>query len=118
MVRLLAGCALGAAVAALSALVLGDYPLGGAVPWVAAVVVPALVGITMTSVAGRYRTVLWVATGALSAAGIGWGVAIATGWGLDPVPGSAWAAIVIALVWPPALAVARNERRTGAPSTR
>ena len=117
MVRLLAGCALGAGVAALSAVVLGDYPLSGSVPWVAAILVPALVGIAMTSVAGRYRSALWAATGILSAAGIAWGVAIATGWGLDPVPGSAWAAIVIALVWPPALAVTRTARRTTTPTT-
>ena len=98
--RLVAAGVLGAALASIAAVILGDYPLSGAVPWAAAVVIPGVIGVAMTVVAGRHHAVYWAVTGPLSAASIGWGVRIATGWGLDPVPAAAWASIGIALVWP------------------
>jgi hypothetical protein len=98
---LLAGIA-GAAAAAGGAVVLGDYPLSGSVPWFAALLIPLLVGVVMNAVAGSHRREMWMATGPLAALAMAWGVRIATGWGLDPVPDSCWAAGAIALVWPPA----------------
>ena len=90
----------GAATAAGCAVVLGDYPLSGSVPWLAAIVIPLLIGGVMTSVAGRHSSALWVATGPIAGLAIAWGVRIATGWGLDPVPAAAWAAGGLAVVWP------------------
>lgn len=85
-----------------SAVVLGDYPLTGPVPWVTPVLIPVLIGVTMTLVAGGcHRRLLWAATGLLAAGAILWGVRIATGWGLDPMPASWWAVVGVALVWPP-----------------
>jgi hypothetical protein len=101
----------GVGVAVLAAVVLGDYPLSGAVPWTAAVVIPAVVGVPMTALAGRHQRALWAATGPLSAGAFGWGVAIATGWGLDPVPTAAWAGLAVTLAWPLALAAALHQRR-------
>jgi len=98
--RVVGAAVVGAAIASVSAVILGDYPLSGAVPWVAALLIPGVIGISMTAVAGRYRTVLWAVTGPLAAASLGWGIRIATGWGLDPVPDAAWAAIAIGLAWP------------------
>lgn len=100
--RLFLALVLGAAAVVACAVVLGDYPLSGSVPWVSAVLIPLLIGITLSGVAGRHQSALWMATGPLAGASMAWGVRIATGWGLDPVPLSCWAAIAIAVVWPPA----------------
>jgi hypothetical protein len=100
----------GVAAAAGGAVVLGDYPLSGSVPWVAAIVIPLLVGVVMTVGAGAHQRELWVATGPLGALSMAWGVRIATGWGLDPVPAACWAAGAIALIWPPAWGLLRAGR--------
>lgn len=102
----------GLAAAVAGAVVLGDYPLSGSVPWVAAGLIPLLIGVVSTAVAGRHRAAFWVATGPVGAAAVAWGVRIATGWGLDPVPATAWAAMAIALVWPPAFGLLGSSRRT------
>lgn len=101
--------------ASASAVILGDYPLSGSVPWLAALIIPAVVGVTMTAAAGRRRVELWIVTGPLAAAALAWGVRIATGWGLDPTPASAWAAIFIGLAWPPAWAITTRGRTTRSP---
>lgn len=113
--RLLAAAVLGGATAVAAAVVLGDYPLSGSVPWLSAVLIPVLIGAVMVIVAGGHQTALWVATGPLAAISFAWGVRIATGWGLDPVPASCWAAGAIALVWPPAWGILQSARngRTG-----
>ncbi len=98
--RLALAVVLGVAAAAAGAVVLGDYPLSGSVPWLAALIIPLLIGVVMTLVAGGHRPALWIATGPLAAGSVAWGVRIATGWGLDPVPASCWAAMAISLVWP------------------
>ena len=114
--RLLAAGVAGAALTVASAVVLGDYPLSGSVPWLAAVIIPAVIGVTMTSVAGRHREVFWAATGLLSAVALGWGVRIATGWGLDPVPTSAWIAIAAGFAWPLAWAALSRARSARTPN--
>lgn len=109
--RVTLAAVLGAATASASAVVFGDYPLSGSVPWVAAVLIPLLVGTVMSLVAGgRYRRAWWIATGPLAAAAMAWGVRIATGWGLDPVPDSCWAAGSLALLWPPAFGIVWSRR--------
>jgi hypothetical protein len=114
--RLLIAGVLGAAAAVAAAVILGDYPLSGTVPWVAALIIPAAIGLTMTSVAGAHRAALWAATGPLAAGSLAWGIRIATGWGLDPVPAAAWAAIALGLVWPLAWAALARMRRQPAAS--
>jgi hypothetical protein len=114
--RVLAAGVLGAAVASAAAVILGEYPLSGSVPWLAALVVPAAIGLTMTTMARRHRPALWAATGPLAAASLAWGVRIATGWGLDPVPAAAWAAIAVGLVWPLGWAAWSRARRQPAAS--
>lgn len=111
--RLVLAAVLGLVVAAGSALVLGDYPLSGSVPWISAVLIPLLVGLAMTLVAERQRVPLWVATGPLAAAAFGWGVWIATGRGLDPVPTSAVVSGVLVLVWPPLWGIVLARRPAG-----
>ena len=104
MFRAAASALIGTAVAVVSAVVLGDYPVTGAVMWTAAVVVPLLVGVSMVLVAGASRPRAarwwWVATGFLSAGSTAWGLRIATGWGLDPTPVFAWLAVAVSGLWP------------------
>ena len=100
-VRLVLAALVGAAVTVVAAVVLGDYPLTGAVPWVTPVLIPLLIGVGMSLMAGGQNRWLWVATGPLAALSILWGARIATGWGLDPWPRSWWVVVAVALVWPP-----------------
>jgi hypothetical protein len=109
-VRLLTAALLGAVTAVLGAVVLGDYPLSGSVPWLAAILIPFLIGAIMVIVADGYETSLWIVTGPLGATSVAWGVRISTGWGLDPVPASAWGAVAVALVWPPCWAAVAEFR--------
>ena len=111
--RLALAVGAGAVVTVISAVVLGDYPLTGAVPWVTAVLVPLLIGVAMTATAGGWRRWLWAATGPLAAGAVLWGVRIATGWGLDPWPASWWAVAAVALVWPPVWGLLSTRRATG-----
>jgi hypothetical protein len=108
--RLFLAVVLGVATAVASAIVLGDYPLGGSVPWIAAFVIPFLIGAVMVIVADGSETLIWLVTGPLAATSVAWGVRIATGWGLDPVPASCWSAVAISLMWPPAWAFFRMSR--------
>jgi hypothetical protein len=111
--RVLGGVVVGTAMAAAAAVVYGDYPLSGSIPWLAALIIPALVGLSMTAIAGRRKRALWALTAPLGAASLAWGVRIATGWGLDPVPVSVWASMGFGLLWPLAWAVLRRDQRSG-----
>jgi hypothetical protein len=101
-VRVMVALILGAGVAAAGAVVLGDYPLSGAVPWLAALIIPGLSGASMALAAGAGgpALLLSLAAGAFGGGAVAWGVRIATGYGLDPVPASAWASIGLAAAWP------------------
>lgn len=107
----------GLAVGVAGGIVLGDYPLSGSVPWVAALVIPLLIGSAMTLVAGGRRIALWAATGPLAAASYAWGVWIASGRGLDPVRTGVWAAGALALVWPLAWAALARRMPAGRPTS-
>ena len=100
--RLLAAAVLGLATLVISALVLSDYPMSGNVPWVAAILIPFLIGAIMVIVSDGYETSLWVMTGPMAAVSIAWGARISTHWGLEPLPRSVWVAVAIAFLWPPA----------------
>lgn len=114
--RTVVAVVVGAGIASIAAVILGDYPLSGSVPWLAALIVPGLIGIAMTMMDRRHRAVLWAATGPLAAGSLGWGVRIATGWGLDPVPAAAWAAIFLSLAWPVAWSIV-SRGRAGEPAS-
>jgi hypothetical protein len=109
--RLTLAGVVGLAVTAAGAVVLGDYPLSGAVPWAAAVVIPFLIAISMQLVAGRGRTAIWLAAGPLGAFALAWGFWVAAGYGLDTLPASCWASGAVALLWPPAWGLLRTRRR-------
>lgn len=114
-VRLVLAALAGAAATVVCAVVLGDYPLTGAVPWVTPVLIPLLIGLAMTMVAGAHKRWFWMATGPLGALAVLWGVRIATSWGIDPWPASWWAVAAVALVWPPAWGIYSSRRPAAAP---
>lgn len=89
----------GLAVMVLAAVTVGEYPLSAADIWLAAVIVPALVGTIMSGIGRRSRP-LWIAAGPIAGAAIGWGIGISASWGIEPVPLDAWLALVVATVWP------------------
>jgi hypothetical protein len=83
----------------LAAVTVGEYPLGAAYVWLAAAIVPALIGSVMSGIGRRGRP-LWVATGPIAGAALGWGIGISASWGIEPVPLDAWLALGAATVWP------------------
>ena len=112
--------ALGAAVAAILALIVGEYPFAGFTPYLVAAAVPAIIGTVVVWTGRRHPDRLWAASGLLGGASIGWALWISTGHGLDPVPMSGWISIALAVVWPltwGAIMARRSRRPSGAART-
>lgn len=82
-----------------AAVTIGEYPLSAADVWLAAIIVPALLGSIMSTIAKRRRA-FWLAAGPLAGGAVGWGIGISTTWGIEPVPVDAWFALVFAALWP------------------
>jgi hypothetical protein len=94
--RALSALALGAVVAALGALILGEYEFTGALPWVAGPLFGLVLGEVVVGV-GRSRHVAVAAvTAALSFAGIAWAGWIDSTEGVEPVKGLAWVSAILA----------------------
>ncbi|MDQ6784900.1 MAG: hypothetical protein M3063_15985 [Actinomycetota bacterium] len=112
--RFVVALAIGAVLAVVLALILGEYPFVGFTPYLAATVVPAIIGTAVVWTGRRHSDLLWAATGLLAGASIGWSLWISTGRGIDPVPTSGWIAVAVAVAWPMAWSglVARRNRRT------
>jgi hypothetical protein len=111
--------AVGVALAVVLALVVGEYPFTGATPYIAALVVPAVIGFCVAGVGGSHPERWWLGAGVLGAASIAWAVWISTGRGVDPFPACGWAAIALGLAWPVAWGLwlaRRRGRRPVAPS--
>jgi len=83
-------------VAALGALILGEYEFSGALPFVAGVLFGLVVGEVVVTV-GRRRT--WpsaAVTAAVAFGGIAWAGWIDSSEGLEPVKGLVWVAATLA----------------------
>lgn len=106
----------GAALAALAAVILGEYDFSGAVPWVAGVVVPAVMGEAVVLVNGRGEPELWLAVAALSAGGLAWGAWLSEGSGLSPVPLDGWVAIALGALVPTVFALGGRRQGTTTPT--
>jgi hypothetical protein len=116
--RTLVAVVVGTGIAALTGLILGEYDLATLTPFAAAVIIPEAIGAAMAAVDSRHRAGMWALTSLLGGAGLGWGVWIYTGQGLEPVPTQAWAAIAIGMAWPLARAglIQRAGRHRGEPA--
>lgn len=104
----------GAACAALGALILGEYELVGATPYVAGVLFGLVVAEVVLTVAGLGTPVLAAAAGGASGLGMWWAVWISSGRGVVPIPAPAYAgvalSVVVSLAW---LAAPGRWRRPG-----
>jgi MFS family permease len=106
VLRALAGLVCGAAVAALGALILGEFEFSGLLPYVAGALFGLVVGVVVVGV-GRDRS--WpvaVVAGALAAGGIAGAGWIDSSEGIEPVKGLVWVSAALAAV----VAVARTVR--------
>lgn len=90
------GVVCGAAVAAMGALILGEYEFTGSLPFVAGVLFGLVVGEVVVSVGQARSAVVAVLAAALSFAGIAWAGWIDSSEGVEPVKGLVWVAAVLA----------------------
>lgn len=88
----------GAAVAALGALILGEYEFTGLLPYVAGALFGLVIGEVVVGV-GRDRSwAMAIVAGALAAGGIAWAGWIDSSEGIEPVKGLVWVAAALAAV--------------------
>lgn len=99
-------------------MVLGEYSVSGATPWVAALAVPLAAGEALSAVGGTRRRWVWPVAGAVAAAGLAWGVWLSTGRGVDPWPAGGSVAVVAGGGWPAVLTLARARRAGRRPGRR
>jgi hypothetical protein len=95
-VRQLLAVVVGAAVAALGALIIGEYEMAGTVALVAGAVYALALAEAMTATAKDPHPALIVVVSALAGAGFLWGLWISTGRDLDFATTEGWAAVSIA----------------------
>jgi hypothetical protein len=112
-VRAVAAVLAATAVAFGCAVVLGEYSFTGPTPWVAALVVPALIVATGTGLDRSRPARWWPAGGALGAAGVALGVWFSIGRGLDPWPAAGTLSAGGAALWPLVVGRARRAHDDG-----
>jgi hypothetical protein len=96
--RTLLGLLCGAVVAAIGALILGEYEFSGALPWFAGPLFGFVVGEAVVTV-GRSRSMaVGAVTALLALGGITWAGYISSGDGLTPITTLAWVAAGLAAV--------------------
>lgn len=108
--RLLIAIVVGAAVAGLGGLILGEYPFTGVMPYIAGILFALVVAEVMLSIGRQPGAATAAAAAVCSAGGLGWAVWISSGRGVAPVPIGGWVAIVIGA----AVGLARGGIRTAA----
>ena len=96
--RALFALVLGAAVAALGALILGEYEFTGTLPWIAGLLFGLVVGEVVVSVGRSRHVVVAAIAAALSFGGVAWAGWIDSTEGLEPVKGVVWVAAGLAAV--------------------
>ena len=94
--RALLGLVLGAAAAALGALILGEYEFTGTLPWVAGPLFGLVVGEVVVSIGRSHHAGVAVAAAVLSFAGIAWAGWIDSTQGVEPVKGLVWVSALLA----------------------
>ncbi|MFL6204265.1 MAG: hypothetical protein ACJ739_02860 [Acidimicrobiales bacterium] len=94
--RALFGLVLGAAVAALGALILGEYEFTGSLPWIAGPLFGLVVGEVVASVGRSRHVAVAAASAGLAFAGIAWAGWIDSTEGIEPVKALAWVAALLA----------------------
>lgn len=96
--RVLLAAVAGAAVAALGALILGEYEFVGFMPFVAGPLFGLAVAEAVTWTGGERGTVPGAVAGILAALGLLWAGWIDSGEGIDPFPVLAWPAAALGAI--------------------
>ncbi len=100
--------------AVLAALLLGEYDFSGGLPWLAGPVLGIVLAEVATALLGDRSRVMGVLAGALAAGALLWASYIATGEGLEPIPGAVWPsmalAVAAAFLWVGGLPVGARRR--------
>lgn len=109
--RLVIAIVLGAAVAGLGGWILGEYPFTGVMPYIAGVLFALVVTEVILSIGRRPGWLTAVAAVVCTAGGLGLGVWISVGEGIDPIPIGGWVAVTIGA----AVALMRGAIRPGGP---
>ncbi len=113
--RPLLGLVAGAATAAVGALIVGEYRLGGVTAVAAGAVFGLVVGEVVVAAGGRQDLTMALATALVVTAGLVWAAWIWSGQPWSGLPGGALLAVatgvVVSLVWVTRLPVRAAERR-------
>lgn len=115
MLRGLLAVFCGATVAALGALILGEYEFTGTLPYVAGLLLGLIIAEVMLAVGQRRSTPLAAAATALAFAGISWAGWIDSSEGVEPVKGAVWVAATLAAATALLRTVRRRRPTTSAP---
>jgi hypothetical protein len=107
---LIVGIVLGAGLATFGGWILGEYPFTGVMPYIAGVLFALVVTEVILSVGRRPGRISALAGAACTVGGLGLGVWISTGRGIDPIPVGGWVAVVVGAV----VALIRGGIRGGA----
>ena len=75
--------------------ILGEYPFTGIMPYIAGVLFALVVTEVILSVSHQAGRIVAVAAAVATVGGLGLGVWISTGRGIDPIPIGGWVAVVI-----------------------
>lgn len=94
--RALLGLVLGAAAAALGALILGEYEFTGSLPWVAGPLFGLVVGEVVVEVGRSRHLAVAVLTAGLSFGGIAWAGWIDSTQGIEPIKRLVWVSAALA----------------------
>jgi hypothetical protein len=87
-----------AAVAGLGALMVGEYPFTGLMPYVTGVLFGLVVAEVILAVARRSSTLLALAAAALAAGGVAYAAWDDSGYGIRPIGLAAWIGVALAAV--------------------
>ena len=94
--RALLGLAVGAAVSALGALILGEYEFQGTLPWIAGPLFGLVIGEVVVSVGRSHHGAVAAVAAALAFGGIAWAGWIDSTQGVEPVKSLVWVSAVLA----------------------
>ena len=94
--RALLGLVLGAATAAIGALILGEYEFTGVLPWVAGLLFGLAIGEVVVGVGKARHPLVGAVAAACSFAGIAWAGWIDSTQGVEPVKGLVWVSAALA----------------------
>jgi hypothetical protein len=96
--RQLVAVVAGAAAACVGALIAGEYPFTGVVPYVVGILLGMAIAELVVAIARRATIVLGAICAVVAAAAVAYAAWDDAGFGVRPIAASAWAGVVVAFV--------------------